>query len=210
MIINVNYILVDSLFMYYKAMDSAGMISLEQRLKDYMSVVEAQQTAESSQEEGVTGSRSHVVRWEVSSKACPLYLLGRYRKLARDVPQSPWTITTQGNNNSEDSGDAEYIGKEENVLDITAAAENDDATDELTAKRARVEGDDRAAIQWNSSKLQYKRKGRSSVEEIINAVAKVQLRAVECRMHPCGREDIDVRCLGRLCSIMALSVMKYF
>jgi len=41
-----------------------------------------------------------------------------------------------------------------------------------------------------------KRKGRSSVEEIVAEAVKISLRANLCRMHACGREDIDVRCLG--------------
>ena len=65
----------------------------------------------------------------------PLYLLGRYRKLARDVPQSPWVING-------------------------------------------------------------KQKGRSSVSEIVEHAVKAVLKCKECRLHACGREDIDVRCLG--------------
>jgi tRNA pseudouridine synthase 10 len=64
-----------------------------------------------------------------------IYLLGRYRKYARDVPQAAWII-----------------------------------------------GDER--------------KGRHSIEEIINHVVTKTLRGTNCKMHSCGREDIDVRCLG--------------
>ena len=64
-----------------------------------------------------------------------LYLLGRYRKLARDVPQSPWMING-------------------------------------------------------------KKKGRNSVSEIIEHAVKAVLKCKECKLHACGREDIDVRCLG--------------
>jgi tRNA pseudouridine synthase 10 len=75
------------------------------------------------------------ISWAVHSIPRPIYLLGRYRKLARDVPQSRWTL-----------------------------------------------GDER--------------KGRNSVEEIISDVLVECLQAKSCKMHPCGREDIDVRCLG--------------
>lgn len=34
------------------------------------------------------------------------------------------------------------------------------------------------------------------MEEIITESVKKALNAKHCRMHPCGREDIDVRCLG--------------
>lgn len=38
--------------------------------------------------------------------------------------------------------------------------------------------------------------GRASVEEIIAHTVKEHLRCETCQMHGCGREDIDVRCLG--------------
>lgn len=70
---------------------------------------------------------------------CPNYILGRYRKLSRDVPQSPWMI-----------------------------------------------GDDR--------------KGRSSIEEIIGEAISIHLGTnIPTKLHGCGREDIDVRCLGEFC-----------
>jgi len=40
------------------------------------------------------------------------------------------------------------------------------------------------------------RKGRNSIEEIVGEAVQLALQAKECRMHPCGREDIDVRVLG--------------
>ena len=75
------------------------------------------------------------VSYSVSCSSCAFYLLGRYRKLARDVPQAAWTIDNQ-------------------------------------------------------------RKGRYSVEEILSEAVCASLRASTCRIHACGREDIDVRCLG--------------
>jgi tRNA U54 and U55 pseudouridine synthase Pus10 len=41
-----------------------------------------------------------------------------------------------------------------------------------------------------------KRKGRGSVEEIVQEAVNRVLVSKSCRMHPCGREDIDVRMLG--------------
>jgi tRNA pseudouridine(54/55) synthase len=74
--------------------------------------------------------------WKTSIRRCPSYILGRYLKLARDVPQSRW-----------------MIGEE--------------------------------------------RKGRASVEEIISeAICEVLDSKTACKLHGCGREDIDVRCLG--------------
>ena len=36
----------------------------------------------------------------------------------------------------------------------------------------------------------------SSVEEIVTESVMRTLQGSSCKMHPCGREDIDVRCLG--------------
>ena len=73
----------------------------------------------------------------VSFAQAKFYLLGRYCKLSRDVPQSAWTVG---------GGD---------------------------------------------------RKGRASVEEIVCAQVRARLGDCgDCSMHACGREDIDVRCLG--------------
>ena len=41
-----------------------------------------------------------------------------------------------------------------------------------------------------------KRKGRYSVEEYVSGAVCEVLKASSCRMHPCGREDMDVRMLG--------------
>lgn len=81
-----------------------------------------------------------ITQLNVSFSQAKFYLLGRYCKLSRDVPQSAWTMGGE-------------------------------------------------------------RKGRASVEEIICAQVKYGLRARlgncgDCAMHACGREDIDVRCLG--------------
>jgi len=49
-------------------------------------------------------------------------------------------------------------------------------------------------------------KGRGNVEDIIGMAVKVHLGAEQVKLHACGREDIDVRCLGEysvslLCSL---------
>lgn len=43
---------------------------------------------------------------------------------------------------------------------------------------------------------QQERKGRNSVEEIVCFAVKKVLGCSECHLHACGREDINVRCLG--------------
>jgi len=90
-------------------------------------------------------------RLQTHVSSFPIYLLGRYRKLARDVPQSPWTLGALGTLGE--------VGNE-------------------------------------SANREEQRKGRNSVEEIIGDAVKGVVHASQCRIHACGREDIDVRCLG--------------
>jgi hypothetical protein len=107
----------DSVLVSYKTLNEPGIALLQGSLSGYMNT------------HGAAGA------WTVESIPGPLYLLGRYRKYARDVPQAPWTL-----------------------------------------------GDER--------------KGRNSVEEIISEGVLHALQGTGCKMHACGREDIDVRCLG--------------
>lgn len=107
----------DRVLLWFKGLDEGGTDALQVALTNYMA------------------TSASPISWTIHSIPRPIYLLGRYRKLARDVPQSRWTV-----------------GEE--------------------------------------------RKGRNSVEEIISEVLVDSLQAKSCKMHPCGREDIDVRCLG--------------
>jgi hypothetical protein len=150
-----------------------GFDELGDRLKAYM--------------QKVSHGPGHRVTWNITSNACPIYLLGRYRKLARDVPQSPWTVSTQGGD--EEAADDDQEGFEE-------APAKKQAVESLAADSSGSAGAVPVGTQAGATTVQYKRKGRCSVEEIINAQVKAALQAVDCRMHPCGREDIDVRCLG--------------
>mmetsp|Transcript_5065 Transcript_5065/g.5187 ORF Transcript_5065/g.5187 Transcript_5065/m.5187 type:complete len:524 (+) Transcript_5065:187-1758(+) len=108
----------DTILTSYKTLNTNTIVILEKSMKDYM-----------------TTQNVEPVSWGIEATARPLYLLGRYRKYARDVPQAPWTL-----------------------------------------------GDER--------------KGRNSVEEILSEAVLLSLKATSCKMHACGREDIDVRCLG--------------
>ena len=45
-------------------------------------------------------------------------------------------------------------------------------------------------------KCEERRKGRNSVQEVIEEAACIVLNAQACKLHAAGREDIDVRCLG--------------
>ena len=44
-----------------------------------------------------SNTKSKII-WVDSIIIQPIYILGRYRKLARDVPQAPWNITAHGTN----------------------------------------------------------------------------------------------------------------
>jgi len=172
--------------MQYKSLDAAGFEDLQSRLAAYMSTIPplaADNTDAVTAPAGETGDK-YKFRWTVSSTACPVYLLGRYRKLARDVPQSPWTVSVNGKGeDAEDEAPTKAARTESPpTLDTTDATAMD--TDPEGGKPA------------SRGVISYARKGRCSVEEIINSVVKEFLQAEEVRMHPCGREDIDVRCLG--------------
>ena len=94
----------------------------------------------------------------------PQFVLGRYNKFARDVPQSPWCLTPMP------LAILEGLGK---------------------GKAPRpTEGED-----WDGGD-EEDRKGRQSVQEIVASFFHQETACVSCAMHGCGREDIDVRCLG--------------
>lgn len=65
----------DAILTSYKNLNTNTMVILEKSLKDYMLTPSAQP-----------------VSWNIDILPRPLYLLGRYRKYARDVPQAPWTL----------------------------------------------------------------------------------------------------------------------
>ena len=121
------------------------------------------------------------VKWHVSLEACPIYLLGRYRKLARDVPQSAWTVTSKNYDHLNDDDD-----------DATTNEPTGD--DDASALPNIIRRDDLSRV--DVELLKHERKGRCSVEEIVTSAITSYLQPTECRIHPCGREDINVRCLG--------------
>lgn len=102
--------------------------------------------------------RQCVYEFDLDSFFPPIYVLGRYNKYARDVPQSPWSLT---------STPFQY---QPNSNDDTGEDEGD------------IPDEDR--------------KGRYSVEEIIASYIYEATSCHACTLHGCGREDIDVRCLG--------------
>jgi tRNA U54 and U55 pseudouridine synthase Pus10 len=122
------------------------------------------------------------VKWDVSLEACPIYLLGRYRKLARDVPQSEWTVTSKNYDHLNDVDD-----------DHANESTGDDHSSVLPDI---IRRDDLSRV--HTELLKHERKGRYSVEEIVTSAitSYLGIEKTQCRIHPCGREDINVRCLG--------------
>ena len=141
------------------------------------------------------------IRWEMLITLCPVYLLGRYRKRARDVPQSPWTVEVDAKISSREED------KEDREVEDVEGDEDGDIKSRDNANNS---------ISNNNSKSNSKiteRKGRNSVEEIIGDAVMRTLQCADYKMHSCGREDIDVRYVGVLhcatinCSLFYLCVI---
>ncbi|KAJ1431001.1 hypothetical protein B484DRAFT_45470 [Ochromonadaceae sp. CCMP2298] len=125
------------------------------------------------------------VRWVASSVACPVYLLGRYRKLARDVPQAAWTVSTNAAAGDGEDRDRDGDERDESNNKNSNSNSNNKDFNSRSSKTADP-----------SREIRYERKGRCSVEEIVSHALQTYLPADAVRLHPCGREDINVRCLG--------------
>ena len=107
----------------------------------------------------------------------------RYCKYARDISQARWTI---GGGLEDESPDLRDKVSEEGV---------DESGD--SRKNGNVAGVGSGHIYTAPLGLTKRRKGKSSVEEIVCEAVTHCLQCKACRMHPCGREDIDVRMLGK-------------
>ena len=204
--------IVDSVLMHYKSLDSTGLDLLDRDFTAYLASIIPSASATpvsilSMSSRTHSHSHSHGVSWQVSAHACPLYLLGRYRKMARDVPQSPWTVANSSGSRVENGvTDASAAGVEESELEqqreiahcgIGTGNSNKIQKTEHAINIDPIEVKSMTEpVQSIVSEVQYQRKGRCSVEEIISAAVAQRLHGSECRMHACGREDIDVRCLG--------------
>lgn len=120
--------------------------------------------------------------WKVTATRVPLYVMGRYLKYARDVPQSPWFLA------EDDDGVTVQDTEGEPTIDAATAS----------AAAAAASGDGH-------------RKGRASIEEIITSAVLHFVSAEKCSLHACGREDIDVRMLGNgrpfVCKIMGATTL---
>jgi len=177
-----------------RALRSDAIDALIWRLKDYMHRKQPSKRPVCNVEHAryrdaayLETGRLHPPLWVLSAAPRPVYLLGRYRKLARDVPQSPWSFGT-GTTGSKNGFSAVSTGVEAQELDV-----------EEIGKRKRYDDSDAfdaGIITSSTGDILENRKGRNSVEELIGEAVKSVLGATSCRMHACGREDIDVRCLG--------------
>ena len=121
------------------------------------------------------------------------------------MPQAPWSVQSGGNDDSadkrsrldteEDNNDDEA---EESVIRHQDSNPNQSAVVSGITAGANVSDPSDFPVQPRDSPITVckTRKGRNSVEEIVSDAVCRFLSAKACRMHPCGREDIDVRVLG--------------
>ena len=163
------------------------------------------------------------INWVESIIIQPIYILGRYRKLARDVPQAPWNITSQGTNPDKIHPDGVDTATDRQLIEFKTSLvdgsqlkdehddDDDDDDDHDDDCNQRKKNDSNKNTEHHlkdcvdntctsTSSIVYERcsitvdkerKGRNSVEEIVaDAVCKF-FGAKYCRMHPCGREDMD-------------------
>lgn len=113
-----------------------------------------------------------------------IYLsLYRYNKHARDVPQSPWSLTPV----PAAAGSAASSSSTTNPSDAPEAKKARLITQSTTLPLTSEEPEEIA---------EEERKGRGSVEEIFSSLVSSEIGCLTCHLHACGREDIDVRCLG--------------
>ncbi len=94
--------------------------------------------------------------------------------MARDVPQAPWTLAADDDLVLQ-PGNASNEDQQNDVNNNSKGLENLPDSDTIAPTN--------------------RRKGRASVEEVVAWAVRRRLGG-SCRLHGCGREDIDVRCLG--------------
>ncbi len=133
-----------------KSISKQGIIEMYDRLINYLSKWQLQHG----------NNKQPLMTFSTDCYYAPIYLFGRYCKYARDVPQSPWTVTVEPNS----TGNNKAVSGNSNSDDMV--------------------GDEEV------------RKGRGSIEEIIAYEIKRYSYAKIVKLHACGREDIDVRCVG--------------
>ena len=100
----VGRVAVDKVLRHLK---SLSIEEMRNSLKNYREHLKSKHKILSSNCEGNSFHAKSQIKWNNSVTVKPLYLLGRYRKLARDVPQAPWDVRSNkkehtGNDNDED------------------------------------------------------------------------------------------------------------
>jgi len=116
------------------------------------------------------------------------YLYGRYNKYARDVPQSEWLIEAPKLSLIH-TNTSQFVANNESESDIKIGS-----VPEPEPPLKRQKKTTEMYMKNTTSNLQ--RKGRASVQEIISEHVQKVFGVHRVDFHACGREDIDVRCLG--------------
>lgn len=110
--------------------------------------------------------------WTVRKSLKPIYLLGRYNKFARDVPQAPWTIGTDesmssnSSSSSNSNSNSSKNSSSNNNSSNSSGSSGSDSGDMVFASQVGLDSD-------SGSELLRPRKGRYSIEEIIADAVKV-------------------------------------
>ena len=152
-------------------------------LKSYREHLKSQHLSSLNSHDSSSVYMGSQIKWNTLVTVKPLYILGRYRKLSRDVPQAPWDVRSNRKEKKEDN-DHNHTTEGNSY-----SQEEEEEEEEELERNANL-------FPEGVQIVEKERLGRNSVEEIVSeAVCKV-LGAKNCRMHPCGREDIDVRMLG--------------
>eukprot|EP01041_Mallomonas_annulata_P009805 gene9805-20394_t len=121
--------------------------------------------------------------------------INQYNKYARDISQSSWTV--DGIDIEEEDIDIErgdVSGVPVTVPVVVTTDHPVSTADQMTIiTDSNIEDDGTGNGGTGNGKV---RKGRTSIEEVVARAVMCVLGAKGCRLHGCGREDIDVRMLG--------------
>ena len=193
----VGRVAVDKVLRHLKSMSIKDMGVL---LKSYREHLKSLHLTECN-EDSTNFKMPSQIKWIDSITVKPLYVLGRYRKLARDVPQAPWDVKSNKKEDREDDND-------DDCDDDVDDEGNNDKEQKQQASEIHAEGTETTETESLYPKgvhgVERQRKGRNSVEEIVSESVCKFLDAKTSRMHPCGREDIDVRMLGNITAIITM------
>jgi len=125
------------------------------------------------------------------------YVYGRYTKHARDVPQAEWFL-----GGGEGGGGKSGTSAATRTSDQHSGKRKREGSDHDHDQGGGVGGGGNALLSQfqstpnNPAAAGVSRKGRNSVQEIIAEAVTRVTGARKVSLHACGREDIDVRCLG--------------